>query len=110
LKKVYKRHLLYRRFKELCRYSFKRQIITNLKSIEDFLPSECKTHKSFLVSLRHITKPILCVYINGHSIPIGILTKKELLKLFNSYKRIIFFFIIVVKFLLILKFKQIENE
>jgi DNA-binding LytR/AlgR family response regulator len=35
-----------------------KQIITIiLKSIEDFLPaSECKTHKSFLVALRHIHK------------------------------------------------------
>ena len=68
-----------------------KQIITNntLKSIEDFLPPVefVKTHKSFLVSLRHITKTdSLNVYINGNSIPIGDTYKKELFEIIQQRK------------------------
>ena len=68
-----------------------KQIITNntLKSIEDFLPAAefVKTHKSFLVSLRHITKTdSLNVYINGNSIPIGDTYKKELFEIIQQRK------------------------
>ncbi len=60
-----------------------KQIITNntLKSIEDSLPSSdfIKTHKSYIVSLRHISKTdSLSVYINEKPIPIGDTYKKEL--------------------------------
>lgn len=60
-----------------------KQIITNntLKSIEDSLPSSefIKTHKSYIVSLRHISKTdSLSVYINEKQIPIGDTYKKEL--------------------------------
>jgi DNA-binding LytR/AlgR family response regulator len=68
-----------------------KQVITNntLKSIEDFLPASefVKTHKSFLVSLRHITKTdSLSVYINGKSIPIGDTYKKELFEIIQKRK------------------------
>ncbi|NDP23001.1 MAG: response regulator transcription factor [Paludibacter sp.] len=68
-----------------------KQVITNntLKSIEDFLPASefVKTHKSFLVSLRHITKTdSLSVYINGKSIPIGDTYKKELFEIIQKKK------------------------
>lgn len=68
-----------------------KQVITNntLKSIEDFLPATefVKTHKSFLVSLRHITKTdSLSVYINGNSIPIGDTYKKELFEIIQQRK------------------------
>jgi DNA-binding LytR/AlgR family response regulator len=68
-----------------------KQIITNntLKSIEDFLPvSEfVKTHKSFLVALRHITKTdSLSVFINGKCIPIGDTYKKELFEIIQQRK------------------------
>jgi len=68
-----------------------KQVITNntLKSIEDFLPTSefVKTHKSFLVSLRHITKTdSLSVYINGKSIPIGDTYKKELFEIIQKRK------------------------
>jgi DNA-binding LytR/AlgR family response regulator len=68
-----------------------RQVITNntLKSIEDFLPTSnfVKTHKSFIVSLRHITKTdSLSVFINGKSIPIGDTYKKELFEIIQQKK------------------------
>lgn len=68
-----------------------KQIITNntLKSIEDFLPAYefVKTHKSFLVSLRQITKTdSFNVYINGNSIPIGDTYKKELFEIIQQRK------------------------
>lgn len=68
-----------------------KQIITNntLKSIEEFLPALdfVKTHKSFLVSLRHITKTdSLNVFINGKSIPIGDTYKKELFDIIQQKK------------------------
>lgn len=68
-----------------------RQVITNntLKSIEDFLPTSdfVKTHKSFIVSLRHITKTdSLNVFINGKSIPIGDTYKKELFEIIQQKK------------------------
>jgi DNA-binding LytR/AlgR family response regulator len=66
-------------------------VITNntLKSIEDFLPTSdfVKTHKSFIVSLRHITKTdSLSVFINGKSIPIGDTYKKELFEIIQQKK------------------------
>lgn len=68
-----------------------RQVITNntLKSIEDFLPTSdfVKTHKSFIVSLRHITKTdSLSVFIKGKSIPIGDTYKKELFEIIQQKK------------------------
>jgi DNA-binding LytR/AlgR family response regulator len=68
-----------------------RQVITNntLKSIEDFLPISnfVKTHKSFIVSLRHITKTdSLSVFINGKSISIGDTYKKELFEIIQQKK------------------------
>lgn len=68
-----------------------RQVITNntLKSIEDFLPTNnfVKTHKSYIVSLRHITKTdSLNVFINGKSIPIGDTYKKELFEIIQQKK------------------------
>jgi DNA-binding LytR/AlgR family response regulator len=68
-----------------------KQIITNntLKSIEDFLPASefIKTHKSFIVSMRHITKTdSLCVFINGKCIPIGDTYKKELFEIIQQRK------------------------
>ena len=68
-----------------------KQVITNntLKSIEDFLPTSefVKTHKSFLVSLRHITKTdSLSVYINDKSIPIGDTYKKDLFEIIQKRK------------------------
>lgn len=68
-----------------------KQIITNntLKSIEDFLPSSefIKTHKSFIVSLRHIsTTDSLSVYINNKPIPIGDTYKKELFDMIQQKK------------------------
>jgi DNA-binding LytR/AlgR family response regulator len=68
-----------------------KQIITNntLKSIEDFLPTSefIKTHKSFIVSMRHITKTdSLCVFINGKCIPIGDTYKKELFEIIQQRK------------------------
>ena len=68
-----------------------KQIITNntLKNIEDLLP-KCdfvKTHKSFIVSLRHITKTdSLCVYIADKNIPIGDTYKKELFEIIQNKK------------------------
>ncbi|MCK8142798.1 LytTR family DNA-binding domain-containing protein [Flavobacterium sp. I-SCBP12n] len=68
-----------------------KQIITNntLKSIEDFLPASefIKTHKSFIVSMRHISKTdSLCVYINEKCIPIGDTFKKELFEIIQQKK------------------------
>ncbi|WP_188051410.1 LytTR family DNA-binding domain-containing protein [Flavobacterium sp. GP15] len=68
-----------------------KQIITNntLKSIEDFLPTSefIKTHKSFIVSMRHISKTdSLCVYINDKCIPIGDTFKKELFEIIQQKK------------------------
>lgn len=68
-----------------------KQIITNntLKSIEDFLPTSefVKTHKSFIVSLRHISKTdSLCVFINEKCIPIGDTYKKELFDIIQRRK------------------------
>ncbi|MBP4142922.1 response regulator transcription factor [Flavobacterium sp. P4023] len=68
-----------------------KQIITNntLKSIEDFLPASefIKTHKSFIVSMRHISKTdSLCVYINDKCIPIGDTFKKELFEIIQQKK------------------------
>lgn len=68
-----------------------RQVITNntLKSIEDFLPTTdfVKTHKSFIVSMRHITKTdSMCVYISGKCIPIGDTYKKELFEIIQQKK------------------------
>ncbi len=68
-----------------------KQIITNntLKNIEDLLPKSefIKTHKSFIVSLRHITKTdSLCVYINDKNIPIGDTYKKELFEMIQNKK------------------------
>lgn len=67
------------------------QIITNntLKNIEDLLPKSdfIKTHKSYIVSLRHITKTdSLCVYINNKDIPIGDTYKKELFEIIQNKK------------------------
>ncbi|WP_367756782.1 LytR/AlgR family response regulator transcription factor [Flavobacterium sp. WC2430] len=68
-----------------------KQIITNntLKNIEDFLPTSefVKTHKSFIVSLRHISKTdSLCVFINEKCIPIGDTYKKELFEIIQRRK------------------------
>ena len=68
-----------------------KQIITNntLKNIEDLLPKSefIKTHKSFIVSLRHITKTdSLSVYINDKNIPIGDTFKKELFEMIQNKK------------------------
>ena len=68
-----------------------KQIITNntLKSIEDFLPASefIKTHKSFIVSMRHISKTdSLCVYLNEMCIPIGDTFKKELFEIIQQKK------------------------
>jgi DNA-binding LytR/AlgR family response regulator len=68
-----------------------KQIITNntLKNIEDFLPTSefVKTHKSFIVSLRHISKTdSLCVFINEKCIPIGDTYKKELFDIIQQRK------------------------
>ena len=68
-----------------------KQIITNntLKNIEDLLPKSdfVKTHKSFVVSLRHITKTdSLCVYIGDKNIPIGDTYKKELFEIIQNKK------------------------
>lgn len=68
-----------------------KQIITNntLKSIEDYLPASdfIKTHKSFIVSLRHISKTdSLCVYVNEKCIPIGDTFKKELFDVIHRNK------------------------
>lgn len=68
-----------------------KQIITNntLKNIEDFLPTSefVKTHKSFIVSLRHISKTdSLCVFINEKCIPIGGTYKKELFEIIQRRK------------------------
>ena len=68
-----------------------KQIITNntLKNIEDLLPKFdfVKTHKSFIVSLRHITKTdSLCVYIGDKNIPIGDTYKKELFEIIQNKK------------------------
>ena len=68
-----------------------KQIITNntLKNIEDLLPNSdfVKTHKSFIVSLRHITKTdSLCVYISEKNIPIGDTYKKELFEIIQNKK------------------------
>ena len=58
-----------------------RQVITNntLKSIEDFLPTSdfVKTHKSFIVSLRHITKTDSLNVLSGHVDPQILLIKKS---------------------------------
>ena len=67
------------------------QIITNntLKNIEELLPKSefVKTHKSFIVALRHITKTdSLSVYINSIDIPIGDTYKKELFELIQHKK------------------------
>lgn len=67
------------------------QIITNntLKNIEDLLPKSefIKTHKSFIISLRHITKTdSLSVYINDKNIPIGDTYKKELFEMIQNKK------------------------
>jgi len=58
-----------------------KQIITynTLKNIEDFLPTSMfiKTHKSYIISLAHITKTDSnSVYINATAIPIGDTYKK----------------------------------
>lgn len=68
-----------------------KQIITNntLKNIEDFLPTSefVKTHKSYIVSLRHISKTdSLCVFINEKCIPIGDTYKKELFDIIQQRK------------------------
>ena len=68
-----------------------KQIITNntLKNIEDFLPTSefVKTHKSFIVSLRHISKTdSLCIFINEKCIPIGDTYKKELFEIIQRRK------------------------
>ena len=70
---------------------FEKQIITNntLKNIEDLLPKSefIMTHKSFIVSLRHITKTdSLCVYIGDKNIPIGDTYKKELFEMIQNKK------------------------
>ena len=70
---------------------FEKQIITNntLKNIEDLLPKSefIMTHKSFIVSLRHITKTdSLSVYINDQNIPIGDTYKKELFEMIQNKK------------------------
>jgi len=67
------------------------QIITNntLKNIENLLPKSefIKTHKSFIVSLRHIKKTdSLSVYINNRDIPIGDTYKKELFEIIQNRK------------------------
>ena len=68
-----------------------KQIIINntLKNIEDLLAKSefVKTHKSFIVFLRHITKAdSLCVYINDKNIPIGDTYKKELFEIIQTKK------------------------
>ena len=68
-----------------------KQIITNntLKSIEDFLPSSdfIKTHKSFIVSLRHISKTdSMSVYVNNKPLPIGDTYKKDLFDIIQQKK------------------------
>lgn len=67
------------------------QIITNntLKNIEDLLPKSefIKTHKSFIVSLRHISKTdSLNVYVNNKDIPIGDTYRKELFEVIENMK------------------------
>lgn len=67
------------------------QIITNntLKNIEDQLPKSdfVKTHKSLIVSLRHITKTdSVSVYINEKDIPIGDTYKKDLFEIIQNNK------------------------
>jgi len=67
------------------------QIITNntLKNIENLLPKSefIKTHKSFIVSLRHIKKTdSLSVYIHDKDIPIGDTFKKELFEIIQNRK------------------------
>lgn len=67
------------------------QIITNntLKNIEDLLPKSdfIKTHKSFIVSLRHVRKTdSLNVYIHDRDIPIGDTFKKELFEMIQNKK------------------------
>lgn len=67
------------------------QIITNntLKNIENLLPKSefIKTHKSFIVSLRHIKKTdSLSVYIQDKDIPIGDTYKKELFEIIQNRK------------------------
>jgi DNA-binding LytR/AlgR family response regulator len=80
--------LLYRRAENYVAIHLKdRQVITNnTKSIEDFLPTSdfVKTHKSFIVSLRHIENSSLNVFINGKSIPIGDTYKKELFEIIQQ--------------------------
>lgn len=68
-----------------------KQIITNntLRNIEDLLPKSefIKTHKSFIVSLRHIKKTdSLSVSINDENIPIGDTYKKDLFELIQNNK------------------------
>jgi DNA-binding LytR/AlgR family response regulator len=70
---------------------YNNQILTNntLKNIEDFLPKSefIKTHKSYIVSLRHISKTdSLSVYIKDKSIPIGDTYKKELFEIIQNKK------------------------
>lgn len=66
-------------------------IITHntLKSIEEYLPKEqfVKTHKSFIVSMKHIHKTdSLSVYVNDKSLPIGDTYKKVFFERVQKYK------------------------